>query len=302
MATVPAVLAVAALLAASRGAPPAVCVLLGLAAGVAIASAGSRFVGSLPRKQIRSPPHVIRGGPSPDRISLLDGVVCELRQPLGSIQGFAELLASPAAADLKEGDLRAYRQMMVDTSKAVFVFLAEARDYALLEKGQLRLVETEVDAAELAEAAIRRCRDAAEEADVQLIADLQEEIDITCDVTRFRQALTLLIQHAIRRSPRASMVHMTLRRAATGQLEFILADSGRQMTPVETARSFEPDFAHSGLSAFALPVARRVMLLHSGDVTVSNRSGGGTLARLTLPASRLTRVAEDKGSTAVKAA
>jgi signal transduction histidine kinase len=52
-------------------------------------------------------------------------------------------------------------------------------------------------------------------------------------------------------------------------------------------RLFEPQLSLTGLRGFALPIARRVALLHAGEVTAASNPGEGTTARLTLPAARV---------------
>ena len=52
-------------------------------------------------------------------------------------------------------------------------------------------------------------------------------------------------------------------------------------------RLFEPQLSLTGLRGFALPIARRVALLHAGDVTAASSPGEGTAARLTLPPQRV---------------
>jgi nitrogen-specific signal transduction histidine kinase len=52
-------------------------------------------------------------------------------------------------------------------------------------------------------------------------------------------------------------------------------------------RLFEPQLSLTGLRGFALPIARRVALLHAGEVTAVSSPGEGTAARLTLPAARV---------------
>lgn len=64
-----------------------------------------------------------------------------------------------------------------------------------------------------------------------------------------------------------------------------IADNGSGVPPEVVDRMFEPFFTTkpSG-TGLGLPIARRVAATHGGSLTIENRTDGGTLARLSLPA------------------
>ncbi len=83
------------------------------------------------------------------------------------------------------------------------------------------------------------------------------------------------------------MVAVRLERAAGDMLALRITSIAPLPASAPDA-PFEPDLARDGLNGFALPIARRVALLHSGDVTIEAGANSGTTACLSLPPGRVT--------------
>jgi signal transduction histidine kinase len=167
-------------------------------------------------------------------------------------------------------------------------FASQLHDYIRFERGRLRLKEQQVDAGELVEAALASCRLPAEEAGTTIAAAIPAGIELSCDAERIRQAVMSLVMWAVRASTPGGIVDVTLLRLPGQALAIdIVSRSEAAGSGQPRDRLFEPQLSLTGLRGFALPIARRVALLHAGEVTASSRPGEGTVARLTLPAARV---------------
>jgi len=73
--------------------------------------------------------------------------------------------------------------------------------------------------------------------------------------------------------------------ARGGEWQIAIADRGRGVAEEVRARLFEP-FASGrpGGAGLGLALARRIVVLHGGSVALEDRPGGGTVARVSLPA------------------
>lgn len=218
----------------------------------------------------------------------------ELRTPLNAIVGFAELLTSPQSENLSEDDRIAHLRTIVESGRHLQSLINDVLDATRIEKGTLRLVEQEADAAELVEIAVKMCRDSAEKADVNIIARLTDGIEIRGDATRLRQVLINLIANAVKFSAAGSEVHIDLARRSGGGLAIQVRDSGIGIEPQDLARIFEPFVqAEGGVSrrfggiGLGLTISRRLALLHGGDIEMESRPGTGTTATFVLPAERI---------------
>jgi signal transduction histidine kinase len=218
---------------------------------------------------------------------LIESVVQELRSPANVILGFSEILHSPSAHDIDESVLSSYRQFVLESSRSLSNALAELGDMIRLDCGRFRLIEQDIDAAELAEAAIRQCRADVEKADIVIVARLYDGIELHCDGARIRQALASIVNRAVKAAPPGSAVQVAFSRTETDGLSISVTDRGISLLAADQEGLMEPDLGRNGLSALSLPIARRIALLHSGTMTIESAPAAGTTCRLVLPAGRV---------------
>ena len=177
-------------------------------------------------------------------------------------------------------------RFILESSEELSVFVAQLQDYARYEQGRASLVEQQVEAAELIEAALSRCRRAAERADLVIVATVPEELDLRCDATRLRSAWANLVLWAAALTPQGSVLRVKMLRLPDDAVTFAVSTPGDLPDAYAAEGLFAPQLAASGLHGLALPVARRAALLHSGSLTIDSGSGAGITARFSLPPSR----------------
>lgn len=192
----------------------------------------------------------------------------EIRNPLASLKGNAQLLAS----SLPEGERpRAKADRVVEEA----IRLEELTEdlLAFARTGELHRVA-------LDPAALLRQSVAAEHAGAI-------EIDVTgapsswrLDPDRMRQALTNLLDNALVAGAPVTAAVTT----DDGKLLFEVRDRGPGVAPEDRARIFEPFFTkRTRGTGLGLAVVKRVVELHQGTLTVDDAPGGGARFRLWLP-------------------
>ncbi len=219
---------------------------------------------------------------------LVEGIAATLKDTAATIRGFTELLAGTDADNRTDDpEVRRACRFLLENAEALSGFATDIHDFARHEQGRLRLLEQQVDAAELIAAALGLCGAQAEEADVVVTAVLLEGVELRCDAGRIRHAIASLAAWEMAAAAPGALIEVRLHRLWDGSaaISFTLRSPTPERHPGDWP--FEPQPRRDGLSAFALPVARRVALLHSGDVTIEPNSHGGLTARLTLPPHRV---------------
>ncbi len=218
----------------------------------------------------------------------------ELRTPLNSIIGFSQLLASSQADYLTDAARNEYFKIILESGGHLKTLIDDILDATRIERGAITLVEQEIDTAELVEAAVKMCRDAAEKADVTIIARVVEGIEINGDLTRLKQVLINLIANAAKFSKPGGFVNVGLRQTGGGGLAIAVRDDGIGIKPEDLKRIFEPFVqADEGMTrrfggvGLGLSIARKIAQLHGGDVTIESKAGAGTTALLLLPTGRI---------------
>ncbi len=218
----------------------------------------------------------------------------EIRTPLNAIVGFAELLMSPQADAMDDRTKQDFLKTITDSSHQLQALINDVLDTTRIEKGTLRLLEQEVDAAEIVEVAAGLCRDQADSANVTVMVRVFDDVRLLGDQSRLKQVMFNLLSNAIKFSPTGGVVNAEFERGINGEFIFLVRDAGIGVKREDSERIFEPFVQadegparrYGGLG-LGLALARKIARLHGGDITLASEAATGTVARLTLPASRI---------------
>ncbi len=192
----------------------------------------------------------------------------EIRNPLASLKGNAQLLAHALSDSEKHG---AKARRVVD----------EAVRLESLTNDLLAYVRTgELHRRDVSPAAL--LREAVEAVDAQAISLEVPEGGAPwhLDPERMRQVLVNLLENAVAAGApvRASV------QEAGAQLRFVIQDSGPGVPPGERERIFEPfHTTRTRGTGLGLAVARRVVEQHGGSISVEDAPAGGALFTVALP-------------------
>lgn len=196
----------------------------------------------------------------------------ELRNPLASLKGHAQLLEERLAVGSRERD-KASR--VVKEAVRIESLCTSLLDF--VRSGQID--RQTVDPAELLHEATLDLG----EHPVILDVDRAPE-QWALDPVRIRQVLANLLDNARQASNPDSPVEASVHLTQKG-LEFSVKDRGHGLPPEVLARLFEP-FQTTKVRGvgLGLAVARRIVELHGGRITAHNREGGGAQFDILIPA------------------
>ncbi len=196
----------------------------------------------------------------------------ELRNPLASLKGHAQLLAESL-----EGEEKKHKKAARVVSDAERL---ESLTESLLEFVRDGPVERRsVAPRELVAAAAAQLR-----ADAPLKVDTEGAPEtVAVDPTRVTRALQNLFENAMR-AGEGQPVDVTIAKDG-GDVRFEVRDRGAGIPPGDIARIFEPFMTTSARgTGLGLPIARRVAEQHGGSLTAYNHPAGGAVFCLKLPA------------------
>jgi signal transduction histidine kinase len=218
----------------------------------------------------------------------------ELRTPLHAIIGFAELLAAGPSGNTKPSDQVEFAGTILESAERLRGIVDDILEVTRFEQGSTTLAEQTGDAVELAEVAVKMCRYLAHANNVEITLQYGRNAEISGDFPRLKKVLLNLVSNAVKFSPQGGTVDVSLNEDRNGGLVISVQDQGIGMQPTDIAKVFEPfvqlDKGHGrkfGGLGLGLAIARRIARLHGGDVTLLSTPGKGTLAKLSLPASRI---------------
>jgi signal transduction histidine kinase len=209
-----------------------------------------------------------------ERETLLAGIAHEVRNPLGALDLFAGLLAEELQGRPESAHVARIRAELADLSKVVEEFL----DYARARPPVRESVDLGLLLAEAADVAQPLA------AQRQVSLSLEGGGTARADREQLRRAVVNLVRNAIEAAPAASDVEVVAR-VADGEAAIEVRDRGAGLGPDARASLFRPFFTTKARgTGLGLALAKKVADAHGGTLALEDREGGGTVARIAVPA------------------
>jgi len=213
----------------------------------------------------------------------------ELRVPLTSIAGFAELLDAGYAGALPSVAGEYVKAILASVGR-LGSLVEDVLDLTQGAAGNLPLAEEHVDVGELLGEAIEGARKAAEAKPVSLVADIEPELGlIRGDPRRLRQIADHLLSNAISYTPPQGRVTIRVH-GDDDMIIWTVSDTGQGMDTAQRARVFDsyPRIDASNdegkqLIGIGLPLTRQLVEAHGGSIALESEPGRGTTVTIHLP-------------------
>ena len=219
----------------------------------------------------------------------LSAAAHELRTPMTSIQGFAELMMSD---DLDAATTRDLAETIHRQSTILVGMVNELLDLERIDAGKGRDFEmVPYPLGKLLHETVSQLRIKGDDRKVVLHSLLGEEVWVQIDTGKMMLALTNVLSNAYKYSPAGGEISVeTTRRIADGrpQVGIAVRDRGIGMSPEHVARVFERFFRADPSGAIpgtglGMSLVKEVVELHGGKVAVQSSPGQGTTVSLWLP-------------------
>jgi signal transduction histidine kinase len=212
----------------------------------------------------------------------------ELRTPLNSIIGFADVLLEGIDGPLTDR-MQEDVTLIRDSGRHLRTLIGDMLDLSKIEAGMMELRYEEVDLADVAREMVANTRSLAHGKNLEVEYRLDPNLDaIEVDRTRFKQILLNLMGNAVKFTEEGSV---TL--SIQDQNENLLvgvSDTGigikvEDMPLVfEQFRQIDGDLTvQRGGTGLGLPISRRLVELHRGEMWVESEPGAGSTFWFTIP-------------------
>lgn len=213
----------------------------------------------------------------------------ELRTPLNAVIGFSEALSLGLAGPLNERQ-SSYLGDVTRAARHLLNLINDVLDLARIETGKLSLRRQPLDFARLVADSLAVVRQSADEGRVALKVAAAEQLPpLWADPLRLRQVLINILSNAVKFTQPGGRVAVDAE-VAGETLLIRVTDNGIGMTAEEAERALEPfsqiesplakRFQGSGLG---LPIARQLVELHDGSLTIESEKHRGTRVTIALP-------------------
>ena len=211
-----------------------------------------------------------------DLITLSGEIAHELKNPLASIKGLAQLIEvdpgrAPERLKFLQGEVDRMRGILDE-------FLNFSRPLSPLS-------QEAVDLGELCRWVVALHEGVAGARQLVLVAPPERDFQVCCDPRKTKQILVNLVQNAVEASQDGGEVRLALDRR-DGVARIRVLDRGSGLSKEVAQRAFQPGVTSKARgSGLGLTIVRTLAEQQGGKVSLANREGGGCVAEVVLPVS-----------------
>lgn len=211
----------------------------------------------------------------------------ELKTPMTSLRGFAQLLLEPLErGELPEAERLSHALRAIDgQTEKLAGLVSQLLDISRLDAGRLVLERQTTDVAALVQSVAQTARARTRRHAIEVRGP--DRLSAAVDPLRLEQVLTNLVENAIRYSPSGGPIEVEL--GADGSLlRLVVADQGLGVPVEHRGHIFDRFYqAHAaqrlGGMGLGLYISRQIVELHGGHIEAEFPAQGGTRIRLELP-------------------
>jgi signal transduction histidine kinase len=217
----------------------------------------------------------------------------ELRTPLNAVLGYAEMLDLGIGGTLSAKH-REYAQYIHKSGGHLLKIIGDILDLSKIEAGQFNLQYEETSIKPLVDNCVLMVREKAAEKGLCIQTKIPLHLPMfDVDPLRLTQVLLNLLSNAVKFTDEGIVTLTASFEEAMG-LVLEVADTGKGMSPDEIVVALEPfgqvESAmarnHDG-TGLGLPIARHLVELHGGSLSVASSRGKGTTVSVVIPPLRL---------------
>jgi signal transduction histidine kinase len=221
------------------------------------------------------------------KTELVSLVAHELRSPLTSISGFAELLQDP---DLSKDDIAEYSKIIKQESDRLSDLVNKFLDLSRIEAGRVDFHPQPLQLNELIEGILYVASSNAQTKNIKLDVHLPENMaPVKVDAKLFSEVILNLLSNAVKYSPPETKVTLDLREEPN-RVVLEVRDQGIGIPKKYLARIFDKFYRVKDERAqeergtgLGLSLVREIVEMHKGHIEVESTVGVGSVFRVILP-------------------
>ncbi len=212
----------------------------------------------------------------------------ELRTPLTSIGGFAEMLHAGFAGKLsRQAD--GYVEAILESVERLGLLIDDVLDLTQNDGDEAVLERVDVDLASVARAAAETLNPAAKRRRLDFAVEVARSAGrVSGDPRRLREVIEHVLRHAVSATPEGGRVLLHADGNASAA-RVVVSDDGPGMDADAVAHAFDR-FAEPGIQpggeralGLGLPLAKQFVEAHGGTIALMSEPGEGTLVTIELP-------------------
>jgi signal transduction histidine kinase len=212
---------------------------------------------------------------------LAAGISHEIRNPLASIKGTAEILLDESTPESKRAE---FLKLMLDEVNRLNQVVANFLELARFQ----RLHREQADLNDIFQRMLQIVDLQPARKKIEVRSEFAPDLPrVSLDVSQMEQAILNLMLNAVAASPAGGTMTLTTRHETLDGEALIIgevSDTGEGIQPDHLPHVFDPFFTtkRDG-TGLGLPIVKRILNAHGGTVEITSEAGRGTCVTLKIP-------------------
>ncbi|MBN1946272.1 MAG: PocR ligand-binding domain-containing protein [Bradymonadales bacterium] len=234
------------------------------------------------------------------RASFLAAISKEIKAPLTSLIGYAEMLQEGVGGALTE-DQKEFLKTIIDQGESLFAITQTIEELSRIERGQVEITPKPVAVVDLLDRIVRQGKRLGAPRDIQVkLIPLQDPIpDLFVDPDKVHSILQRIMNNAVKFTPSGGHIEVSARddsffgathNSDNPAVAISIQDTGIGIPPEHVGQIFDPFFTvhrgpehpYSG-TGVGLAIAKAYTDAHAGRILVQSTPGQGTTVTVFLP-------------------
>ncbi len=223
-----------------------------------------------------------------NRKRLIMGISHDLKTPITTVVGYASALTDGVVTDPEKR--QRHLQYIRDKALTMSKLIDDLFRYSTMDSAQYVLHRKDGDFAEFLRTLLAESYLDIETRGMELDLDIPEEtVPYSFDAAEMGRAIANIVSNCVKYNPAGTLLGVSLKRGSDGTLVLMIRDNGvgiaEAVRPAVFNEFVRGDAARpsDGGSGLGLSIARRVIEMHGGSVSLESAPGKGTTFLLFLP-------------------
>ena len=225
-----------------------------------------------------------------EKNNLLGIAAHDLRNPIGVIQNFSEIMQSGSIGPLTN-DQEEFIQRINQSSVFMREMLEDILDFSSIESGTMNLRMSNFSMCGMVDdvLAANKIHAKSKSIEIHIEKDTSKDVQLNADKGKLHQVVQNLIDNAIKYSPNSSNINIKCL-VKDNILNFSVGDEGVGIPEKDIAHLFNPFFragnkptAGEKSTGLGLYISKRIIDAHGGKLEVESEDGKGSTFRFKMP-------------------
>ena len=221
------------------------------------------------------------------RKEMIANISHDLRTPMASILGYSEILVNKKT-QLGDDEQVKYLNVIASEAKKLNTMVGELFDLSKLEAGEIKLDKEKFNITELAQDILYKYSLAAQEKNVRLVTNFQENLPLVeADIRWIDRVMQNLMDNALKFVNESGLVQFSVF-TENNLLHFKVCNTGETIDsehiPFIFDRYFKANITRKDSTGLGLAIVKKIIDLHEGNIKCECQEGLTTF-RFSLPIS-----------------